>query len=176
MYSYQIDYVIQNNTPTVECITVAEAKQYCRVSNDVEDDLFVDLIIQARQIVEKVTNLKLVPCQVDVWFNNAGGNFQLPFGPVSYILGMWDYQNTQIPSNIYRLMGAQYPVVRYPLYGEIKMSYIAGFDCVPTDLKVAMLDQINYDYENRGMDVNDMGICEKTMRACQRWTRTSPIL
>ena len=113
---------------------------------------------------------------MDVWFNNAGGNFQLPFGPVTYVLGMWDYQNTQIPSTIYRLMGAQYPVVRYPLYGEIKMSYMAGFDCVPTDLKVAMLDQINYDYENRGMDVNDMGICEKTMRACQRWTRTSPIL
>ena len=55
MYSYQIDYVIQNTTPTVECITVAEAKQYCRVSNNVEDDLFVDLIIQARQIVETVS-------------------------------------------------------------------------------------------------------------------------
>lgn len=176
MYSYQIDYVIQNNTPTQECITVAEAKQYCRVSNNVEDDLFVDLIIQARQIVEKVANIKLVPCQVDVWFNNSGGNFQLPFGPVTYILGMWDQQNNQIPSTIYRLMGAQYPIVRYPMYGEIKISYMAGYDCVPTDLKVAMLDQINYDYENRGMDVNDMGICEKTMRACQRWTRTSPIL
>lgn len=176
MYSYQIDYVIQNNTPTQECITVAEAKQYCRVSNNVEDDLFVDLIIQARQIVEKCTNIKLVPCQVDVWFNNGGGNFQLPFGPVTYILGMWDQQNNQIPSTTYRLMGAQYPIVRYPLYGEIKISYMAGYDCVPTDLKVAMLDQINYDYENRGMDVNDMGICEKTMRACQRWTRTSPIL
>lgn len=176
MYSYQIDYVIQNNTPTQECITVAEAKQYCRVSNNVEDDLFVDLIIQARQIVEKVANIKLVPCQVDVWFNNSGGNFQLPFGPVTYILGMWDQQNNQIPSTTYRLMGAQYPIVRYPMYGEIKISYMAGYDCVPTDLKVAMLDQINYDYENRGMDVNDMGICEKTMRACQRWTRTSPIL
>lgn len=176
MYSYQIDYVIQNNTPVTECITVAEAKQYCRVSNNVEDDLFVDLIIQARQIVEKVANIKLVPCQVDVWFNNSGGNFQLPFGPVTYILGMWDQQNNQIPSTTYRLMGAQYPIVRYPMYGEIKISYMAGYDCVPTDLKVAMLDQINYDYENRGMDVNDMGICEKTMRACQRWTRTSPIL
>lgn len=176
MYSYQIDYVIQNNTPVTESITVAEAKQYCRVTNNVEDDLFVDLIIQARQIVEKITNTKLVPCQVDVWFNNSGGNFQLPFGPVTYILGMWDQQNNQIPSTTYRLMGAQYPIVRYPLYGEIKMSYMAGYDCVPTDLKVAMLDQINYDYENRGMDVNDMGICEKTMRACQRWTRTSPIL
>jgi hypothetical protein len=47
---------------------------------------------------------------------------------------------------------------------------------VPKELKIAILDQINYGYENRGMDVDDMGVCEKTWRVCQRWTRTSPIL
>ena len=32
-----------------------------------------------------------------------------------------------------------------------------------------------FDYENRGLD-GDKGICEKTWKACQRWTRQSPIL
>ncbi len=43
------------------------------------------------------------------------------------------------------------------------------------DLKVAILDQVSYDYENRGLD-SDTGICNKSWKACQRWTRVSPIL
>jgi len=41
------------------------------------------------------------------------------------------------------------------------------------------LDQIDFDYENRGADVeryDQTGVCQKAWRACQRYTRTSPIL
>ncbi len=51
----------------------------------------------------------------------------------------------------------------------------SGSTTIPKDLKLAILDQISYDYENRGLD-GDSGICEKTWKACQRWTRISPIL
>ena len=39
----------------------------------------------------------------------------------------------------------------------------------------ALKEIISFDYENRGLD-GDKGICEKTWKACQRWTRQSPIL
>jgi hypothetical protein len=52
---------------------------------------------------------------------------------------------------------------------------VVGYATIPNDLKIAILDQVSYDYENRGLD-SDTGICEKTWKACQRWTRISPIL
>ena len=178
-YSYLNDYTLTDVTPVVEVITVAEAKQYCRVSNSVEDDLFADLITQSREAVEKAANISIIPKTAIVWFNNEAGNFELPFGPIDIetVKVYDDNQNgIELTSPTLKLIGDKYPKVAFPLYANLRAEYETGYATCPTELKIAMLDQINYGYENRGMDVDDMGICEKTWRVCQRWTRTSPIL
>jgi len=178
-YSYLNDYTLTDVTPVVEVITVAEAKQYCRVSNSVEDDLFADLITQSREAVEKAANISIIPKTAIVWFNNEAGNFELPFGPIDIetVKVYDDNQNgIELTSPTLKIIGDKYPKVAFPLYANLRAEYETGYATCPTELKVAMLDQINYGYENRGMDVDDMGICEKTWRVCQRWTRTSPIL
>lgn len=176
MYNYIIDYTISDNGTITEPVTVSEAKQYCRVTNNVEDDLFAELITQSRQAVEKASGLSIVPKNVAVWFSNQSGGFQLPFGPVTFFLGLQDEKGNQIAQSNYKLIGGQFPSLIFPIWNGMSATYQAGYDCVPKELKIAILDQINYGYENRGMDVNDLGICEKTWRVCQRWTRTSPIL
>lgn len=178
-YSYLNDYTLLDVTPVTEVITVAEAKQYCRVTNNVEDDLFADLIAQSREAVEKAANISIIPKTGIVWFNNEGGNFELPFGPIDRetIKVYDDNQNgIELTSPTLKIIGDQYPKVAFPLYANLRAEYEMGYTTCPTELKIAMLDQINYGYENRGMDVDDMGICEKTWRVVQRWTRTSPIL
>ena len=178
-YSYLNDYTLTDVTPVVEVITVAEAKQYCRVSNSVEDDLFADLITQSREAVEKAANISIIPKTAIVWFNNEAGNFELPFGPIDIetVKVYDDNQNgIELTSPTLKLIGDKYPKIAFPLYANLRAEYETGYATCPTELKIAMLDQINYGYENRGMDVDDMGICEKTWRVCQRWTRTSPIL
>lgn len=178
-YSYLNDYTLADVTPVVEVITVAEAKQYCRVTNNVEDDLFADLITQSREAVEKAANISIIPKTAIVWFNNEAGNFELPFGPldIETVKVYDDNQNgIELTSPTLKIIGDKYPKVAFPLYANLRAEYETGYTTCPTELKIAMLDQINYGYENRGMDVDDMGICEKTWRVCQRWTRTSPIL
>ena len=175
MYSYRNDYQFSNNAPVTEPVTLAEAKLYCRVTTSTEDALIESMITQAREAIELITNLSLIPRQVDVWFCNEGANFDLPFGPVTYFLSLYDNNGDEIESNDYKLIGGAYPKVKYPAQNDMKATYNAGFDCIPQDLKIAILDQVSYDYENRGLDANS-GICEKTYRACQRWTKTSPIL
>ena len=175
MYNFLNDYTFIDITPVVEPVTVAEAKLYCRVSSAVEDALFAEMITQARESIEKATNLSLIPRQVNVWFSNSSNGYELPFGPITYILGLYDAQNNQISSEDYIIIGDQYPRVRFPNYENMSAQYNAGFECLPKDLKIAILDQVSYDYENRGLDSNT-GICEKTWKACQRWTRLSPIL
>ena len=178
-YSYLNDYTLTNVIPTVEVITVAEAKQYCRVDNTVENDLFTELIIQSREAVEKAANISIIPKTAIVWFNNEAGNFELPFGPVN-VASVHIYDDNQngleLTTPTLKIIGSQYPKIAFPFYANLRATYSTGYAVCPAELKIAMLDQINYGYENRGMDVNDLGICEKTWRVCQRWTRTSPIL
>ena len=176
MYNFIIDYTQEDLGEITEPVTIEEAKQYCRVSNSVEDDLFAELITQSRQAVEKAANISITPKTVTLWFTNAAGNFQLPFGPMTEFISLTDQNGNAVPSYIYHLVGGQYPNLQRPLYENMSAVYTTGMTSVPKELKIAILDQINYGYENRGMDVNDMGVCEKTWRVCQRWTRTSPIL
>lgn len=178
-YSYLNDYTLTDVEPVVEVITVDEAKQYCRVTNTVENDLFATLITQSREAVEKAANISIIPKTAIVWFNNEAGNFELPFGPLD-ILSVKVYDDNQngieLTAPTLKIIGDKYPKVAFPFYANLRAEYETGYITCPAELKVAMLDQINYGYENRGMDVNDLGICEKTWRVCQRWTRTSPIL
>lgn len=178
-YTYLNDYKLTDVTPVTEPVTVAEAKLYCRVTNTIEDTLFAELITQSREAIEKCTNLSLIPKTAIVYFNNEANNFELPFGPMDKTTFKLydDNQNAkEITAPYYKLIGLDYPKLFSPNYANLRATYSTGFAVVPKELKIAMLDQINYGYENRGMDVNDMGICEKTWRVCQRWTRTSPIL
>ena len=176
MYNFIIDYTQADLGTITEPVTVAEAKQYCRVDNNVEDNLFAELITQSRQAVEKAANISITPKTITLWFTNAAGNFQIPFGPMTDFISLTDQNGDAVPNTIYKLIGGQYPNLLQPSYSNMTAVYETGMDSVPKELKIAILDQINYGYENRGMDVDDMGICEKTWRVCQRWTRTSPIL
>ena len=176
MYNFIIDYTQEDLGEITEPVTVEEAKQYCRVSNSVEDDLFAELITQSRQAVEKAANISITPKTITLWFTNAAGNFQIPFGPMTDFISLTDQNGDAVPNTIYKLIGGQYPNLLQPSYSNMTAVYETGMETVPKELKIAILDQINYGYENRGMDVDDMGICEKTWRVCQRWTRTSPIL
>lgn len=175
MYTFINDYQFSNNSPVTEPVTLAEAKLYCRVTTSTEDALIETMITQAREAIELATNLSLIPRQVEVWFNNQGGFFQLPFGPVTYLLAVYDNNGDEITGNELKVVGGAYPKINFPNQADMRAVYNAGFDCLPKDLKIAILDQVSYDYENRGLDSNT-GICEKTWRACQRWSKTSPIL
>lgn len=180
-YNYLIDFKLVNvGTPT-EPVTLAEAKNYCRVTTNADDDLITDLITEAREAVEKATGLCLVTKNVTIWFNNPASNFTLPYGPMDQTtFKLYDnVNNTEVAPANYRLVGGEFPSLNFPIWNQLKATYTSGMVSVPKELKIAILDQINFDYENRGADIehyDSYAVCEKTWRACQRYTRTSPIL
>lgn len=176
--NYINDFSAVPIAPIVEPVTVAEAKSYCRVTTDAENDLFAILIKSAREAVEVATGLSLIPKDVTTYFNNISGNFDIPFGPIdisTFELFDMEQDDLEITGTDLQLIGDEFPKLVYPRYANLKATYEAGYTTIPTDLKLAILDQVSYDYENRGLDA-DTGICNKTWKACQRWTRISPIL
>lgn len=176
--NYINDFSAVPIAPIVEPVTVAEAKSYCRVTTDAENDLFAILIKSAREAVEVATGLSLIPKDVTTYFNNISGNFDIPFGPIdisTFELFDMEQDALEITGTDLQLIGDEFPKLVYPRYANLKATYEAGYTTIPTDLKLAILDQVSYDYENRGLDA-DTGICNKTWKACQRWTRISPIL
>jgi len=180
-YNYLVDYTLTDNGTITEPVTLTEAKNYCRVSTNADDALITDLITQAREAVEKATGLCLTSKNVTIFFNNPAGGLEMPFGPMDKTtFHLYDNNNgTEIYNTTYSLVGDHYPCLRYPTWANLKATYTSAFSPVPKDLKTAILDQIDFDYENRGADVeryDQTGVCQKAWRACQRYTRTSPIL
>lgn len=176
--NYINDFSAVPIAPLVEPVTLAEAKNYCRVTTTADDTLIQLMISSAREAIEIATGLSLVPKNVTTYFNNIGGNFEIPFGPIDVsTLEVFDMgQNGMeiLPAD-YILVGDEFPKMVFPKYADFKATYEAGYTTIPTDLKLAILDQVSYDYENRGLDA-DSGICQKAWKACQRHTRISPIL
>lgn len=180
-YNYLVDYTLVDYGTITEPVTLAEAKNYCRVSTNADDALITDLITEAREAIERATGLCLTPKSVSVWFNNPSGNFNLPFGPMDVTtFKLYDTStgNEILPAN-YFLLGGEFPTLQYPIWNQLKATYRSSMASVPKDLKTAILDQIDFDYENRGADIekyDQTGVCQKAWRACQRYTRVSPIL
>lgn len=176
--NYINDFSAVPVAPIVEPVTLSEAKLYCRVTTSAEDTLITLMITQAREAIEVATGLSLIPKDITTYFNNVSGNFDIPFGPVdSVTFQLFDMEQDalEIEGTDLQLIGDEFPKLSYPRYPNLKATYEAGYTTIPKDLKLAILDQISYDYENRGLD-GDSGICEKSWKACQRWTRISPIL
>ena len=173
--NFIIDYTLTDTAPVTEPVTLAEAKLYCRVSTSVDDNQISLMIKQAREAIEVGTGLSLIPKTAVVWFTNFNGNFNLPYGPVNSFTSLIDENNNTIDAADYTLVGGKFPMLTRPLWRNLKATYTVGYTTIPNDLKIAILDQVSYDYENRGLDSNT-GICEKSWKACQRWTRISPIL
>ena len=179
-YNYIIDYTLTDHGTITEPVTLAEAKNYCRVTTSADDALITDLITEARQAIEKATGTCITSKDVVVYFDNVGGNFAMPFGPMDQTtFHLYTSDANEILAANYFLTGNQYPSLFQPTFSRMKATYTSGFTTVPKELKTAILDQIDFDYENRGADIeryDQTGVCQKAWRTCQRYTRTSPIL
>ncbi len=83
--------------PDVEPISVAQARQQCRIDDDLtaEDDLLEDYIKAARELVERETKQVLVESTYEIFLNEwpCEGKVSLPIGPIIAI-NSFEYINS----------------------------------------------------------------------------------
>lgn len=146
----------------VEPITLAQAKTYLRVTDDMQDALITMMIKASREAIEKVTGLSLIPVTVTAILCNPSGGIELPIAPqtstptgTGLVFEGLDYKNLVTETE------------------SVTLTYNAGYavGTVPMDLLFAVYDQIAFMFENRGDGYDVSSVCEKAWRTCIRYTR-----
>lgn len=174
------NYVIEKYaTPigTDEPITLQQAKDYMNITSDTQDTLITELIVAARQAIEKVTGLSLVPSEVVALIDNSKGNIELPLGPYVKDLAIENVDGD--PVTDFELRGLQFKTLYEPTTDYLVCTYKAGYTAtpvtdypdLPSDLLNAIKDQVSFLFENRG-ELNSNSYSPKAWRTVKRYTRT----
>lgn len=157
--------------PTVEPIDLVTAKNHLRVDTDDDDALITDMISEAREHVEAMTNRALL---TQTWklvldrFPPSSGPIQIPRPPLQSVSNVQytDSANNvvTVSNSVYRVDTATEPGRVQPGYSlfwppavlqtiaAVNVTFVAGWtdpSLVPKRAKRAMLLAIGHWYENR---------------------------
>lgn len=173
---------------TVEPVTLTEARQHMNMtfdtsgSYDFTDDntYIIALITIARDVLERYTGLSFAPKTIKVIANNSLSGLDIPWGPNITVSSIKDVDGTTLTTSQYKIIGNAYKSIsnNYSCYLEIV--YTAGYAAgkLPASLKRAILEQIDFMYNNRGSQsqayANDnVDICKSAIELATPYKRTS---
>ena len=156
--------------PTIEPLTLAEAKAQCRIDIDDDDTLIAGMIQAAREYCEAIDWRSYLTQTIELWLEAWPGDdeIELPLPPlqsvtsveyydtddVKYTLTASDYYVDTIsePGRVVLKNLKTWPTTSLRDYNAICVTYKAGWTtqaAVPQAIKQAMLLLIGHWYENR---------------------------
>jgi uncharacterized phiE125 gp8 family phage protein len=154
--------------PTVEPLTLTEAKDHLRVT-DTEDDTYItSLITVARKYIEENYAISIINQTWDYYQDNFMDEIELPRAPLSSVTavtyadtdgatqtlatGVYTVDTDSTPGRIYEAYDQTWPSVQ-SIPKAIKVRFVGGFSAaatgVPVDIKQAILLMVGHWYENR---------------------------
>lgn len=188
----------QATAPSVEPVSVSEAKQHLRVDTSDDDSYIAALIVAARQWAETYLDRTLISTQWTIRMDSFPHEIELPRPPMSssgtttatsITYTITDTQETAtLSSSSYRVDRSSTPGVIRNLYGESWPSHLmdqnsvtvtwwggygaAGSD-VPAAIRHAILMHVAHLYERRlaadTMSSNEVPFGVKALLDSQKW-------
>jgi len=112
------------------------------------DEYLKSILIPAcRGAVETYTGLSIVPQTITAILRNELGNIELPYGPVLEITSVQNRNDEEVTD--YKVNGGQFK--RIETSGDwFQVIYEAGYETIPSELQMAILQEVAYRFENRG--------------------------
>ncbi|MCI5049588.1 MAG: head-tail connector protein [Rickettsiales bacterium] len=146
--------------PSVEPLSVSEAKLFLRIDTSDDDSLIGDFITAARELAEAMTGRSLITQSWRVTYENAAPNpMPLPQGPILSITSVKTIDEsaseTTISSDDYELNASKTELLSDTglCAHRIEVTYQAGYgpsaSDVPADIRQAMLMHIAHIYGHR---------------------------
>ena len=129
-------------------ITLAEVKTHVNVDFADHDVLLTSLLASAFREVELFTQKALKTKTVRQSFKEINGTVELVYSPVQSITSVTDASNVTLA---YTYSPDKTKVDAYSASG-IKITFVAGYSSLPSDLRNAVLDIIAVDFDNKVED------------------------
>lgn len=160
----------------VEPVTLSEAKLYCKVDGDEDDELIASLITAARQQAEEYTRRSFVTQTLELSLDLEDlfehPYIELPRSPVQSIESINSYdgddQESVVSSSSYRLSGDRVVLTSGGTWPSnlrdrdcIVVRYVAGYgaaSAVPEAIKTAIKAMVAHAYDNRAQVSIDAGL------------------
>jgi hypothetical protein len=164
---HSVEDISDESGDHTEPVTLAEMKDYLRLAGFDEsgDFSFDNLLIQtmitgSRQSLEVFTGCSLIPKRIRSVVTNLCGGVTLAAGPVTGPVTAVDSEGVEIVSDDIKLIGEKFPDLKEPLQEHMVLEYDAGYPVVPKPIKMAIMAEVAFRYENRGEEAIDNGVCK----------------
>lgn len=162
-YNSVLDIEFDDSAIT-EPVSLEEAKNFCKIDITNDDDLITAMITAARQQCEAYTNTGFVVRDIVAIVNNENGGIYFPYGPLVEIYSVTDKNGqTLILDDNYETKGVSFVRLTEPKETEIELDYSAGYETLPSVLKLALLNAIYYMYDNRAQGSDNIGPIAKSL-------------
>jgi uncharacterized phiE125 gp8 family phage protein len=156
--------LVLKTAPTVEPVTLAEAKLHCRVDLTADDTLITALIVAARQYLEEAVGRSLVTRTYELTVDLTADPIPLPMPPLGAVSKV-ESLDTDGGVATTLTLGTHYTIDTVPVVptvtvdvplgdtATIKVTYTAGYGAtaatVPQLLRQALLLMVGHWYANR---------------------------
>lgn len=149
MQKYNAVLDVRFSVEGAEPVSVTTLKNWLKIDLNDDDVLLAAIISGARVQIERYVNLSLINRTVTAKIINGLGGFVLPYGPVKNVSTVTDFLGVAITSTI------EWNVLNEPFVGDKGIvTYEAGYEKLPADFVIAIMQQSAYLYEHRGDEIN----------------------
>jgi len=142
---------------TTEPLTPDQVKEWLRITGSTNDSVITMLITASRREIERELQVSLITrtVMVRIKYEVGESGFKLPYGPVRGSVTAYATDGEELDSGSYEIRDGASPGDKYLMthFSEIKLEYEAGYTSpgsIPADIKLKILDRINYHFRNRG--------------------------
>jgi len=156
---------------TDEPVTLEELKAFCQVDDDyaVTEGRLLMFMKAAREVLEKELNLSLATKTLQWQWD--GSEAEIPYGPIQSITSLNSVVDPDTLITDYAISGLDfkrigmpyfndcyiiYPVGYNETYGAFNMTYVAGYEVLPSALKTAIQMQVDIWLKNQGMPMDEL--------------------
>ncbi len=145
-YNPVLDVIFNDDSGSeTEPVTLAEAKNFCKIDVSEDDDLITELITAARQECEARSNIGFIQRSVTAIVNNGNGGIYLPYGPIGEVESVFNLETEVTDPDVQGVKWKQLMT-----RGErLTVNYTGGYATLPFKLKTALLQCIFYLYDER---------------------------
>lgn len=162
---------VQHAAPSVEPVSLADAKQALRLTGADEDGYLTNRIVEARRLVERWLGRQLITATWKLYLDEFPDEVLLEKLPVATVtsityvdldgttqtLASADYQtditSQDTPARIMPAYGKSWPDTRADTYNAVCVTFTAGYGAaatsVPDTIKAAILLLVGHRYELR---------------------------